>query len=194
MKVSSILTVLAVIISSIFTDCSLSQDSQSYEAAQSLNSCAISVAFLLVGSARSFPAAIVKETINKNLIHAFCPVSSCRYDIYIRVSLSDNTHVGMDAEGVVTEQLLTWNDVDKAMLSLQPRADGKIFADYINIGSEQEKDEMRHYTSKDLKHQVYHQLDSRRYSMFFNRWKAYELVLKQETLKNITYVSIFISW
>lgn len=54
------------------------------------------IAYVFAGSPRSFTEYFVHESIRMNLIHSFCPPSTCESSIFARVSLDDNVH---QAEG-----------------------------------------------------------------------------------------------
>jgi hypothetical protein len=151
------------------------------------------VAFIFAGSARTFIFPSVKVTIKHNLISAFCPAPTCVHDVFVRVSSSDNNHVGISATGNLTlgsDELR--RQIDDALRTLEPTPaeGGKLHRVFMDIGSKEEAQEILDFGKDDLKHRVYRDLDPRRYSMYFNRWKAYELALKHEKVmgKNYTWI------
>lgn len=156
------------------------------------------VAFVFAGSARSFISPFVRISIKNNLLDAFCVRQRlCSYDIFVRVSVNDNKHIGMNAKGVpVLESKEYENKISNALKFFEPiqSSAAKMFIEYFNVSSPVERQEMIDYAklhpSTEKKHRLYRELDSRRYSMYFNRWKGYSMALRQEQQRGLQYVSV----
>jgi hypothetical protein len=146
------------------------------------------VAFIFAGSVRSFIFPYVHESIRNNLIRSFCPLSYCIGDVFLRLSTSDNTHLGPDAKGVATFSDSTiLNKLHIALRRLQPNRGGQLFHEEVNIASRKESVQMDRITSNSFWLDVYRNLDSRRFSMYFNRYMAYQMALKQQEETGIEY-------
>lgn len=157
------------------------------------------VAFVFAGSARSFISPFVRTSIKRNLIDAFCAKEKlCDYDIFVRVSSNDNKHEGMEAKGIPLQGTPESKSKISAALtifepSLKWGSTNKMIVEFFELGGQQEKQSMIDYAKQhpqtELKHKTYRELDARRYSMYFNRWKAYEMVLNYEKTSPRNYVS-----
>ena len=145
----------------------------------------IRIAFVFAGTPRSLVLPPVHESIRENLIASFCPPEFCISDVFARVSPSDNTHEGLDSFGVlkrgdtsllpkITAGLLRLNP------QLDPTGDAVVDIDWVDIGSAREKQDMLSSPFSSQRHKVLRALDPRRYSMYFNRWSAYQMALKRE--------------
>ena len=146
------------------------------------------VAFVFAGSVRSFVYPIVHETMRWNLINAFCPKQFCKPDIFARLSATDNTHEGFNATGRLTEGEKNVASRSKHALSrLLLTSNGRSFVEWVDIGSHKEKKEMLEQFPTSSRHKIFRTLDPRRYSMYFNRWMAYQMVLRQEKLDFLNY-------
>jgi hypothetical protein len=103
------------------------------------------------------------------------------------MSIADNTHIGARWGKAVNgskEQL------DKAMVAVGRLTNnplGKLRYAIVDIGSPQEAADMDVYTKGSFRQRFYRDLDARRYSMYFNRWKAYEMALREEQAAGYTY-------
>lgn len=160
------------------------------------------VAFIFAGSARSFVTTFVHTTIKQNLIHSYCPLDNhCEYDVFIRISSSDNNHAGdqLDSKGIYSPgSYKIKNDVINTLKTIIPpsNSNSRLYVDYFDIGSEREKEEMiahaKMHPNTEMKHKVYRDLDSRRYSMYYNRWKAYDMMLRHEQTIGRNYVSCLV--
>ena len=145
----------------------------------------IRIAFVFAGTPRSLVLPPIYESIHENLIASFCPKKYCISDVYVRVSTSDNTHSGLDSVGVLKtnddESLLP--KIKYAISHLNPQDDnggGITEIDWTDIGSEKEKNEMLNSPFTSRRHKIFRTLDPRRYSMYFNRWSAYQMAIKKE--------------
>lgn len=141
------------------------------------------VAFVFAGSVRTFVFPYVKKTIKRNLIQSFCPAPQCKHDVFVRISTSDNNHVGISAKGNLTLGTPELRQqADEALKSITPLPEegGQLHRVFVDIASEEEKREMLEAFPSDMKHKIYRDLDPRRYSMYFNRWKAYEMMVAHE--------------
>lgn len=154
------------------------------------------LAFVFAGSARSFVAPFVHKTIQYNLIQSLCPTENmCKYDVFVRVSSNDNNHVGANAKGTLSVAPPDMKGKIASILKVlePPRNIGKLYTDFFEIGTPEEIRTMIDYTKRfpdsAMRHKVYRDLDLRRYSMYFHRYKAYEMALKQEKVMGSNYVS-----
>ena len=143
------------------------------------------VAFIFAGAPRSLIVPVVHESIRVNMLQALCPTPLCEPHVYARISRADNTHKPNDAVGHTVR--VQSSAVDSAVLYALKRvaAGNKLFTDYLETGSEQEKREMLDHanalnaTGKML-HDVYRTFDPRRYSMHFARDRAYRFMRRHE--------------
>ena len=165
----------------------------------------IKVAFVFAGAARSFSFPIVHETIRRNLIHAFCAEGDrCVKDLFIRLSMADNMHVaGTNAEGIhIAGSAGDWPAVKRALEKLHPlpasfarqdMREGLCRLQHFQIGSSELAREKQSapfaQTSSPThdEHKIFRELDSRRYDMYYNRWAAFQMALKEERKHNATY-------
>jgi hypothetical protein len=147
------------------------------------------VAFVFAGSPRSFIHPPIHLSIKHNLIEGFCPSEVCESHVFVRLSLSDNSHDGVkySARGVMVEHAAAkWREVQAALTTLGPRVNYTV----VDIGSAQESDEMDAYLSSStdkMAHKVYRDLDPRRYSMYFNRMAAYRTATACESINGFRF-------
>ena len=152
----------------------------------------IHVAFIIAGSPRSFIYPAVHESIRVNLISAFCPIDSCSADIFVRVSLSDNTHMlhgkaVVDGKGVsIAADERDLPLVRHALHRLQLAVRGVVNATWVDVGSVAEQEEMRAKFNSS-RHRVFRELDPRRYSMYFGRWSAFQQAKSYELEHGLRY-------
>ena len=142
------------------------------------------VAFIFAGSPRSFIHPPVHETIRQNLISAFCPLKYCISDVFIRLSSADNIHYGFNSSGIFQESdgnLLPKIKYGLSRLNPQENKSGVTEIDWTDIGSDKEKNEMLNSPFTSRRHKIFRTLDPRRYSMYFNRWSAYQKAIKKES-------------
>jgi len=148
----------------------------------------IHIAFIFAGSGRSILFPTVYESINRNLIKSFCPPDVCLGDVYVRVSHRDNVHEGPSSKGTFVEGNRIHRDhVLSSIQSLKHSYNGKVIVDECDIGSMAEKDDIEEEIKGTFRTKFYYQLDSRRFNMYFNRWKSYSMMLKNEVIMNISY-------
>lgn len=152
------------------------------------------VAYIFAGSVRSFIMPFVHLTIQNNLLQSFCPVESCNYDVFIRISTNDNVHGGLNSNGTLTLgndflKMKMNQALDTIKQSLYRNC--SLHINFYEIGSQEEESEMNVFTRRSHYHKIYHDLDRRRYSMYFNRLQAYEMMLVNEISNSIKYVSSF---
>ena len=141
------------------------------------------VAFVFAGSPRSFTNPFVHESIRINLIHSFCPPKACNAVLFFRISMTDNVHE--DSSGNKA------GDGDGFAVTADPGMKEKVLRgvqrlgkvpglnntvpvvlSWSEVGSLSEKQAiMQQFPS--LRHRIFTLLDSRRYSMYFNRYKAF---------------------
>jgi hypothetical protein len=140
-----------------------------------------SIAFVLAGSARSFVLPSVYQSISHNLIQSLCPSSSnCQSDVFIRISMIDNTLKGLDAQGrTINASAATTRAVHKAL--------GYLHSHYeiVDLGSEDDLATYRLFEG--FRHKVFQTFDRRRYSMHLNRWAAYRLMTRHERARGSRY-------
>lgn len=144
----------------------------------------VRIAFIFAGSPRSVVLPVVHNSIRENLIAAFCPVALCKADVFVRLSLTDNRHEGTGASSlgvhVTIDPNLVLKQSHKALGELTKLPNVAMFFNQIDIGSNEEKLEMYETTRENFKQRIYQDLDPRRYSMYFNRWKAYTMMVEKE--------------
>ena len=151
----------------------------------------IRIAFVFAGTPRSLILPPLYLSIRENLIASFCPVGYCISDVFIRVSTSDNTHGGLDSVGTLKPgdpKLIP--AIEYAISRLNPQQESGIgitTIDWTDIGSEKERNEMLKSNFNNQRHKVFRALDPRRYSMYFNRWSAYQLVKARELALGVQY-------
>ena len=150
------------------------------------------VAFIIAGSPRSFIYPAIHESIRVNLISSFCPMDSCSADVFVRVSLSDNTHEtergavkdsrGIAVAGTEQDRPLIEHAISRLALNNQTHVHGV----WVDVGSVAEQEDMKaKFTS--LLHRIYRTLDPRRYSMSFGRWSAYQQAKNYEREHGLHY-------
>jgi hypothetical protein len=158
----------------------------------------VHVAFVFAGSVRSFVHPPMYLSIKHNLVDAFCPPGAseatagvdCHSRIFIRMSVTDNTHVGagVNARGRMVE--VDAHKYDAALTALSRLAGKANNVEHVvvDIGSDSEKVEMHKHSSYNLTmHRIYRDLDPRRYDMYFNRWSAYQMALAYERKHNMNF-------
>jgi hypothetical protein len=156
------------------------------------------VAFVFAGTARSLIFPLVYETIRENLVISFCPRASCTADVFIRISTSDNMHdqKAFDAAGEYVPGNSSINqEIKHAISRLNPYTEeggggGITQIDWTDIGSEKEKSDMLSSPFTSRRHKIFRTLDPRRYSMYFNRWSAYQLAVQRESQSGVRYTWI----
>jgi len=144
---------------------------------------------------------MVRESIRMNLIHSFCPPDSCRAAIFARVSLDDNVHqqkggapirhgrgnkvIGDEQEKPVVAEAL--RRITKVPLGHKVSGDSvPLVMSWSQVGSPLERKEMeQEYNS--INHKVFRAINSRHYSLYFNRQKSYEQVTAYEKEHNMTF-------
>ena len=147
------------------------------------------VAFVFAGGVRTFLLPSVHQSMKYNLIHAFCAPSLCNADVFARLSIADNNLNGLDAKGkLVKGDAARKNEAIAALKSLKHKSfEGRLIYELVDIGSMDESKQMDVWTSKSRKQNIYRKLDSRRYSMHFNRWTAYNMMLYMEKELGVRY-------
>ena len=150
----------------------------------------LKVAFIFAGGYRTFREPAIHESIRFNLIRAFCPAPDCSADVFIRLSTSDNSHVGqgMNAKG---KSIPTTDSLRNHALGVSARFGSdpsfRLFFELVDIGSPADVAAMDGMTNHNPKQHIYRTFDPRRYSMYFNRHMAYEMAMKAERLSGINY-------
>jgi len=146
------------------------------------------IAFVFAGSARSFVAPAVHDSIRFNLILALCPSQRCVGDVFVRLSAADNNHRGYDSVGILRNEssLLVLRRIEAALQRLQTPG-GKLIVKRVDIGSSDESADMDAHLETlkgdwdaQMRHKIYRHLDSRRYSMYFSRYLAFLMVVIEE--------------
>lgn len=162
------------------------------------------VAYVFAGSARSFKDPFIHESIRMNLIHSFCPPALCHSVLLARVSLSDNKHQSpngttvKDANGInipadINEKPIVMEALRRLARCPQGRscrsAYSPLLVTWADGGTAQEKANILE-EFPDIRHKIFSQLDARRYSMYYNRYKSYQRVLdyEKEYQMNFTWV------
>ena len=158
------------------------------------------VAFIFAGSVRSFQYPIIHETMRWNLVNSFCPRHlKCVPDVIARVSMTDNIHKGFNASGEMLTVATGADSTDRyrslkkmtqhalSRLLLKGESKDHLVIDWTDIGSEKERLEMESVfpSTSHARHKLFRLLDSRRYSMYFNRYMAYKLAMKHEKAYNM---------
>jgi hypothetical protein len=136
------------------------------------------VAFVFAGSPRTFVQPIIFKTTKKNLIEGFCPRPQCEPHVFARLSFSDNVHEGVRYSSVGIT--LPRSDKTNFILSKVKDLAQRVTIEIVDIGSDQEKQEILRHGGNRTFHKIYRELDSRRYSMYYNRWAAYQMAVKAE--------------
>ena len=155
----------------------------------------IRIAFVFAGTPRSLILPPLHQSIRENLIASFCPIEYCISDVFVRVSQSDNTHGGLDSFGTLKQgDPSNIPSIKYAIDQLNPQSgegtEGVTMVDWTDIGSTKEREEMLNSPFNSQVHKVLRTLDPRRYSMYFNRWSAYQMVLKKEISNGYNYTWI----
>jgi hypothetical protein len=135
-----------------------------------------------------------------NLIHSFCPPSSCQSVIFARVSLDDNVHqqesgaaikdpTGRNIVGDVSlkpKVVAALNRLAKVPHGYDHSLEVPVVVSWGFVASQIERDDMkREFNSSH--HNVFRQLDPRRYSMYYNRQKSYHQAHAYEKENNMTF-------
>jgi len=144
---------------------------------QPYNSHRIRVAFLFAGSGRTFHYSIVHKTIDRYVIRSVCQEKSCEAHCFLRLSVADNRAADKDPSGK-----LHLIDVDPFYTSLNWTTAVQ-HIERVDIGSAKEKEDMiqlENDSRQGVRHRMFRLLDPRRYSMYFNRWKNYDSLVKLE--------------
>lgn len=156
------------------------------------------VAFVFAGSARSFTEHFVHESIRVNLIHSFCVPRHCHGVLFFRVSLIDNVHQDVTGNTIA--------DGSGRMVPADPTITGEVITamhrlakvPHLNYSipvvttwahaptSSLEKTAiMEEFPS--VRSKIFTLLDSRRYSMYYNRYKSFMQVPSYEKMHNIEF-------
>jgi hypothetical protein len=142
------------------------------------------VAVVLAGAPRSFVFPLVHWSIKKNLVDAL----HARVDVFVRTSTRDNIH-GSDigANGVT----VPISDVRIAELKEALKVLTPVSVQYVSPEEElleYEKDyPAEPYPASGFYQSIFRKYDKRRYSMFFNRGKAYEMAMAHEQKEGFKY-------
>lgn len=132
------------------------------------------IAYVFAGSVRSFVYSKVHWSIKLNLIDAF----GAKSFTFIRLSVVDNANL-KTGDGIFENPVVAANDINETLKILNPRV-----VQYISIDNQSAEMEY-HFPS--LRHRVFRVNDRRRYSMFYNRYMAYRLVLSYEKENNMKF-------
>lgn len=155
------------------------------------------VAFIFSGSVRSFIYPGVHESIRNNLVISFCPPTKCIADIFAKTSATDNQHEATqgnleDSRGVIvrantTEIQLAERAISRLQIhNMQGILQGHLDIEWVELNSSRELSEMETaFPSRD--HQIFRDLDYRRYSTNFHCWSNYERAKRHEANRSITY-------
>lgn len=74
-------------------------------------------------------------------------------------------------------------EIDKAVNALRPHSNeslSQVHVEHFEIGSLDETEKMNAYGKDNIKNKIYRELDTRRFSMYFSRYMAYQMMLKNE--------------
>ena len=145
------------------------------------------VAFVFAGTPRSFILAAVYESLRENLINSFCPKEFCISDVFARVSMSDNTHGGLSSIGTLHKVSIDQKPKVEYALSQLSAGSDTLNVAWVDIGSKEEKDDMLGSIFTSIRHKIFRTLDPRRYSMYFNRWAAYQMAVQREKTTGVQY-------
>lgn len=161
------------------------------------------VAFVFAGAPRSFTDPFVHESIRHNLIHSFCPPRICQSVIFARLSLSDNIHQTKGGAAIKSGDGMTIAAdptlkpiVADALKRLAKYEDNTLMmhscplvVDWEDVGTPEEKQHMSDEFPS-YRHRMFRTFDARRYSMYYNRYKAYSQVFDYEKMygMNFTWV------
>mmetsp|Transcript_9186 Transcript_9186/g.9256 ORF Transcript_9186/g.9256 Transcript_9186/m.9256 type:complete len:663 (-) Transcript_9186:193-2181(-) len=141
------------------------------------------IAFVFAGSVRSFTSPQVYGSLKANLIESFCPPEHCVSDIFFRLSKTDNVHGGPYSKGqLISEEYGVISKLKIALDYLNQSAhswNGVMKVNWVDIGSDLEHQQIVN-EFKSLRHKIFRELDSRRYSMNFNRYRAYQMAIETE--------------
>lgn len=151
------------------------------------------VAFVYAGSARTFKEPFVHESQRINLINAFCPPRICQSTIFARISLSDNKHQDenglpvLDGRGIPIPADEKEKPAIEFALSRLVDIPNNAFhthsiplvVTWSDIGTESDEKEMAS-NFPGIRHKMFRTFDRRRYSMYYNRYKAYEQIFQYE--------------
>jgi hypothetical protein len=134
---------------------------------------------------------VVHDSIRYSLIHGFCPPASCIGDVFVRLSIDDNIHNGVGANAKGLNIKGSQDQLENAFKFINRLAhdspDSSLVYEVVNIGSKEESHQMDEITRKSFKQRIYRDLDARRYSMYFNRWAAYQMAMEEEKDKGFVY-------
>jgi hypothetical protein len=151
------------------------------------------VAFVFAGSARTFARPIIHLSIKNNLIQGFCPPETCEHEIFVRMSIADNTHIS-EANSPINNavgRLIPKNAEreESARRAVQALGDAnRIHLTFSEIGSKEEAAAMDAFAGPidpnrtDFMLKVYRDLDPRRFNMYYNRWEAYNMAKAHEAI------------
>jgi hypothetical protein len=132
------------------------------------------IAYIFAGSARSFVCPQVHWSIKANLIDAL----GGEPHSFVRMSLEDNRNV-KTGSGIIFKLQVDEREVDETLKILNP--------DIVERFSYSEQvEEMKRLYPQPI-HTVFRENDQRRYSMFYHRCRAYELMLRYEKEHNVRF-------
>jgi hypothetical protein len=136
------------------------------------------VAFVFAGSPRTFVHPLLFKSLKKNLIESFCPRDVCEPHVFARLSFMDNVHEGVRYSSVGIT--LPRTDKEEFIIDKVRKLAERVTIQVVDIGSKEENDEMVALGRNRSLHQIYRELDPRRYSMYFHRWSSYQMVIQAE--------------
>ena len=132
------------------------------------------IAYIFAGSARSFVCPQVHWSIKANLIDAL----GGEPHSFVRMSLEDNKNV-KTGTGIIFKPEFDEREINETLKILNP--------DIIERFSyTTQVEEMKRLFPQPI-HTVFRENDQRRYSMFYHRCRAYELMLNYEKENNIKF-------
>jgi len=126
---------------------------------------ALKIAYIFAGAARTLTCSSVHWSIKANLIDA---LGEDPY-VFVRVSLEDNKNV-KTGDGIIHAPKYDYKAINESLKVLNP-----VVIEYYKLSTQIE--EMQRYYPGEA-HKVFRENDNRRYSMFFQRCRAYRLRLK----------------
>ena len=144
------------------------------------------IAYIFAGSARSFVCPQVHWSIKSHLIDAL----GGEPHTFVRLSLEDNKNV-KTGTGVIFKPQFDEKEVNETLKLLNPDILERFsYSDQV--------EEMKRFYPTEI-HTVFRENDQRRYSMFYHRCRAYELMLRYERENNVRFdwvvlARIDVSW
>jgi hypothetical protein len=142
------------------------------------------IAIVFAGAPRSFIFPLVHWSIKKNLIDAL----DAKVDVFVRTSMEDNVHgSGIGANGVV----VPISDVRVAEFKQALKVINPVDVQYVSPAKEIEECESAYPTepwpAAGFYQALFRKYDKRRYSMFFNRAKSYDMAVAHEKKEGFKY-------